>query len=59
MIILESEKLKFKVECQELVTFEIEADSKEEAEQIALGKIWDKCTYDADSFDWGISAYEI
>lgn len=48
---------KFKVECQELVTFEIEADTAEEAELIANNKIIEKCVYDADSFDWIISAY--
>jgi phosphoribosylformylglycinamidine (FGAM) synthase PurS component len=49
---------KYKVECQELVTFEIEAESKEEAEEKALIKITEKCLYDADGFDWCISAYE-
>ena len=52
-------KPKFRVECQELVTFEIEAESQEEAESIAGIKIIEKCLYDADSFDWSISAYKI
>lgn len=52
-------KPKFRVECQELVTFEIEAESQEEAERIAGEKIIEKCLYDADSFDWSISAYKI
>lgn len=51
-------KPKFTVECQELVRFEIEADTKEDAEKIAGEMIIEKCLNDADSFDWAINAYE-
>lgn len=49
--------MKFNVECQELVVLVIEADTAEEAEEIAGVNIIEKCLYNADSFDWAISAY--
>ncbi len=48
--------MKYIVECQALETFEIEADSREEAERLALLEITlGKDTLD---IDWCISAYE-
>lgn len=51
--------MKYKVYCQELVIFDIEADSVEQAEQIASVSIIEKCLNDADSFDWSIDAYPV
>ncbi len=49
---------KYIVECQTLVRLEIEADTKELAEQIAPYSLNEKCLYYTDSFDWCISAHE-
>jgi len=50
---------KFIVECLELVKFEIEADSEEQAERIAGEQIIEKCLNDVNSFDWSIYAVRI
>ena len=51
--------MKYKVECQALETFEIEAESLEQAEQIAGVSIIEKCLYNADSIDWGVFGSEV
>lgn len=50
---------KYKVECQTIVELEIEADSQEDAEQLAGIDIIEHCIYNADSMDWCISAHEV
>lgn len=45
----------YKVECQTLVTLEIEAESQEEAEGQALNELTERSIMD--EFDWCISAY--
>jgi len=54
----ESKMSEYTVECQALIELKIQAESKEEAEEIAGVRIIEKCLYDADSIDWSISAYE-
>jgi len=47
--------MKYKVQCQTLVEFEIEADTLDQAEEIARVNIIAKCLYDADSINWLVS----
>jgi hypothetical protein len=50
---------KYKVECQTLITYEIEAEDEYEAQEKAFEKVMNDCMYEADGIDWSISAYEV
>lgn len=47
--------MKYKVQCQVLLEYEVEAESEQQAEEIGLDKAIDACMYETDGIDFNVT----